>query len=767
VKSLIIKKKAIGELLNEWKQDAVMRERIVHWHTIEEKEATLADFPKELHPSIQLALKKRGINQLFSHQRQAFDLAGKGFSFTAITPTASGKSLCYHLPVLQSILDDPSSRALYLFPTKALAQDQKSDLNLLIEQMNQEILSYTYDGDTSPAIRTKVRKAGHIVLTNPDMLHSGILPHHTKWVSLFENLKYIVVDELHTYKGVFGSHVAHVLRRLKRICHYYGSDPVFICTSATIANPKELAESLTNESHSLIDQNGAPSGKKNFIFYNPPIVHPTFGVRRSAILEVRDLARRLYKEGIQTIVFAKSRVRVEMLVTYLNELTKKRIKDDSIRGYRGGYLPSERRQIEKGLREGTIQTVVSTNALELGVDIGQLQACIMTGYPGNIASAWQQAGRAGRRQDEALILYVAQSTALDQYIVNNPQFLLGQSPEEARIHPDNLVILMDHLKCASFELPFKITDQYGEFEIQELLAYLEDEGILVKTSDRWHWMSDRFPAHEISLRSASQENVVIIDQTIPASTKVIGEMDRYSAMTLLHEEAIYLHQGIQFQVEKLDWDEKKAFVREVDVDYFTDANLAVELKVMSEDQEKSFEKGSVFYGDVSILAMATIFKKIRFDTHDNIGSGPIQLPPEELHTSSSWLSFDRPRGWTDSMLTDAMTGTATSIASFIPLFVQCDRRDIHVVPQVKSIHAELPTIFVYDSYPGGIGISERVFEVWPQLLAHVVQHVESCPCNQGCPACIGPQDAAVGLKDDVLKLLAYLQFDKKGEFDVF
>ena len=762
----LIKKKAIGELLNEWKQDPVMRERIVHWHTIDEKEAILSDFPIDLDPSIKEALKGRGINQLYSHQRQAFDIARQGHSFTAITPTASGKSLCYHLPVLQSIIEDPSSRALYLFPTKALAQDQKSDLNLLIEQMKQDILSYTYDGDTSPAIRTKVRKAGHIVLTNPDMLHSGILPHHTKWVSLFENLKYIVVDELHTYKGVFGSHVAHVLRRLIRICHYYGSNPVFICTSATIANPKELAESLTNETHKLIDQNGAPSGKKNFVFYNPPIVHPTFGVRRSAILEVRDLAKQLYSDGIQTIVFAKSRVRVEMLVTYLKELTKKKIHDDSIRGYRGGYLPSERRQIEKGLRDGSIQTVVSTNALELGVDIGQLQACIMTGYPGNIASAWQQAGRAGRRQDEALILYVAQSTALDQYIVNHPSFILGQSPEEARIHPDNLVILMDHLKCASFELPFKTTDQYGEFEIQELLAYLEEEGILVRTSDKWHWMSDRFPAHEISLRSASQENVIIIDQTVPASTKVIGEMDRYSAMTLLHEEAIYLHQGIQFQVEKLDWEEKKAFVREVDVDYFTDANLAVELKVMSEDQVKPFNKGSLFYGDVSILAMATIFKKIRFDTHDNIGSGPIQLPPEELHTSSSWLSFERPTGWTDAMLTEAMTGTATSIASFIPLFVHCDRRDIHVVPQVKSIHAELPTFFVYDSYPGGIGISERVYEVWPELLSHVEQYVNECPCDQGCPACIGPQESIVGLKNEVLRLLAYLRLETTGEIDV-
>ena len=466
-----------------------------------------------LHPSIIKALAAKGIDRLYSHQRVAFEHAYEGTSFTAVTPTASGKSLCYHLPVLQSILEDNSSRAIYLFPTKAFAQDQLSDLHELIEASGETILSYTYDGDTAPGLRSKVRKSGHIVLTNPDMLHSGILPHHTKWVSLFENLKYIVIDELHTYKGVFGSHVAHVLRRLKRICNYYGSDPVFICTSATIANPGELAESLTNTDMQLIANNGAPAGKKHFLFYNPPVVHPTFGIRRSAVLEVRDIASLLYREGIQTIVFAKSRVRVEMLVTYMQELTKKKLFDETVMGYRGGYLPSERRKIEKGLRDGTIRTVVSTNALELGIDIGQLQACIMTGYPGNIASAWQQAGRAGRRQDEALIIYVAQSIALDQYIIDNPEYLLGQSPEEARIHPDNMFILMDHLKCASFELPFTMTETYGEFEVQELLAFLESEGVLVKTSDKWHWMTDRFPASDVSLRSAAQENVVIIDRT--------------------------------------------------------------------------------------------------------------------------------------------------------------------------------------------------------------------------------------------------------------
>ncbi|AYC29422.1 DEAD/DEAH box helicase [Paenisporosarcina cavernae] len=748
----MFQKKTVVELIEQWKNDPEMKERIVYSRTLPEKDAIYVPFPSTMHPKLIEGLHKRSIHQLYSHQAEAFELASQRKSFTAITPTASGKSFCYHLPVLHEILENPTARALYLFPTKALAQDQKSDLHALIEEIGEEVFSYTYDGDTAPAVRTKIRKAGHIVLTNPDMLHSGILPHHTKWVSLFENLSYIVIDELHTYKGVFGSHVSHVIRRLKRICAYYGSNPTIICTSATIANPKELAEQLTNTEQVLIERNGAPSGNKHFLFLNPPLTHPAFGIRRSAILEVRDVAEKLYKENVQTIIFAKSRVRVEMLVTYLKEMTKKKLFDESIRGYRGGYLPSERRVIEKGLRTGDIKTVVSTNALELGIDIGQLQACVMTGYPGTIASAWQQAGRAGRRQEDALIIYVAGNSAIDQYVIENPSYLLNQSPEEARIQPDNLFILMDHLKCASFELPFSLTDTYGEFEIQELLTYLEDQGVLVKTSSSWHWMSDRFPAHDVSLRSATQENVVIIDQTIPAETKVIGEMDTYSAMTLLHDEAIYMHQGTQFQVEYLDWEEKKAFVREVDVDYYTDANLALELKVMAEDKSRPIGQMSAHFGDISVVQLPTIFKKIRFETHDNIGSGPISLPPMEKHTSATWLSFEKPDDWNDSMLSDALIGVGTAISAFVPMFVQCDRSDIHVVPQVKAVHSELPTIFISDSYPGGIGISDRIYDKWEEVIEKATSHVEQCSCEWGCPACIGAQEAAVGMKDEVISL---------------
>ncbi|WP_226466391.1 ATP-dependent helicase MrfA, partial [Bacillus subtilis] len=591
-----MKKKSLTELISDLKGN----ENVVNWHEIEPREAKTRPMPESIDERIKAALSKRGIDELYTHQYSAFQYVQKGESIVTVTPTASGKTLCYNLPVLQSIAQDETNRALYLFPTKALAQDQKSELNEIIDEMGIDIKSFTYDGDTSPAIRQKVRKAGHIVITNPDMLHSAILPHHTKWVSLFENLKYIVIDELHTYRGVFGSHVANVIRRLKRICRFYGSDPVFICTSATIANPKELGEQLTGKPMRLVDDNGAPSGRKHFVFYNPPIVNKPLNIRRSATAEVNELAKEFLKNKVQTIVFARSRVRVEIILSHIQELVKKEIGTKSIRGYRGGYLPKERREIERGLREGDILGVVSTNALELGVDIGQLQVCVMTGYPGSVASAWQQAGRAGRRHGESLIIMVANSTPIDQYIVRHPEYFFNRSPESARINPENLIILVDHLKCAAYELPFRADEEFGPMEVSDILEYLEEEAVLHRNGERYHWASESFPASNISLRSASQENVVIVDQSDIANVRIIGEMDRFSAMTLLHDEAIYLHEGVQFQVEKLDWDHKKAYVRKVDVEYYTDANLAVQLKVLEIDKTKEKSRTSLHYGDVTV-----------------------------------------------------------------------------------------------------------------------------------------------------------------------
>ena len=748
-----MKKKSLSDLIDQLK----MNENIIHWHEIEPKEARTKEIPMEVDERIRMALHKRGIEKLYTHQYTAFQTVQNGENIVTVTPTASGKTLCYNLPVLQAVAENPANRALYLFPTKALAQDQKSELNEIIHEMGIDIKSFTYDGDTSPVIRQKVRKAGHIVITNPDMLHSAILPHHTKWVSLFENLKYIVIDELHTYRGVFGSHVANVIRRLKRICKFYGSNPIFICTSATIANPKELAEQLTGNSMTLIDDNGAPSGRKHFVFYNPPIVNKPLNIRKSATVEVNQLAKQFLENNIQTIVFARSRVRVEIILSHLQELVKKELGPKSIRGYRGGYLPKQRREIEKGLREGEILGVVSTNALELGVDIGQLQVCVMTGYPGSVASTWQQAGRAGRRHGEALIIMVASSTPIDQYIVQNPNYFFDRSPEYARINPENLIILVDHLKCAAYELPFREGEPFGPLEIQEILEYLVEERVLHQNGDKFYWANQSFPATNISLRSASQENVVIIDQSDIANVKIIGEMDRFSAMTLLHDEAIYLHEGVQYQVENLDWEHNKAYVKEVNVEYYTDANLAVQLKVLEIDKTVNYKHSSIHYGDVTVNMLPTIFKKIRLTTFENIGSGPIYLPEEELHTSAMWLELTQlDERLTEKIVEQLLLGVAHVIQHIVPIHVMCDRNDIHVVSQIKATHTGLPTIFIYDHYPGGIGLAEDVYKRFDEIKRAATHLIRKCPCDDGCPSCIGMEIEGISAKQKCIELLEQL-----------
>ncbi len=750
-------KRTIPQILEQFRQEARFQKNIVHWETIPSKEAKTVPIPHEVDERIRQTLANRGIVSLYTHQETAFRHVREGKHIVAVTPTASGKSMCYHLPVLQTLTEEPEARALYLFPTKALAQDQKSELHNLINETGLTIKSETYDGDTPANIRQVIRTAGNIVITNPDMLHSAILPHHTKWVSFFEHLKYIVIDELHTYRGVFGSHVANVIRRLKRICAYYGSRPQFICTSATIANPKHLAEQLTEEKMELVDNNGAPSGKKHFLFYNPPVVNHQLNIRRSATLEARDITEAFLANGIQTILFARSRIRVEILLKYLQELIKQKLGPKTIQGYRGGYLPSQRRQIERGLRQGEILGVISTNALELGVDIGQLQVCVMAGYPGSVASTWQQAGRAGRRHGESVVVLVGSSTPLDQYVIQHPEYFFNRSPESALINPDNLIILVDHIKCAAYELPFQEGERFGNAEIMEILEFLTEEQILHHSKGKWFYMNASFPAHNISLRSASQENVVIIDITEQGNERVIGEMDQFSSLTLLHEEAIYLHQGVQFQVEKLDYEEKKAYVREVQVDYYTDANLSVQLKVLEEDESRRQQQAEYAYGEVSVHAMATIFKKIKFETHENIGSGPIHLPERELHTSAAWICF--PEAVFESLgkeeVERGLVGLAHVLQHVAPLFVMCDPQDLHVIPQRKAIHSGQPTLFLYDRYPGGVGLSEQVYKEMETILFQAEQLISACPCDSGCPSCIGASEE--GGKELALSLVRLAQ----------
>ncbi|MFO7173930.1 MAG: DEAD/DEAH box helicase, partial [Bacillota bacterium] len=691
------------------------------------------------------ALARRGIRRLYTHQAEAIAHALAGRSVVVVTPTASGKTLTYNLPVLSTILKEPAARALYLFPTKALAQDQVAELQELGRHLDVEIKSYVYDGDTPDSLRPTIRQAGQVVITNPDMLHTGILPHHTRWVRLFENLRYVVIDELHAYRGVFGSHLANVIRRLRRICRFYGSDPVFLCASATIANPKELAERLTGKEVHLVDQNGAPRGEKHFIFYNPPVVTRD-GLREPVLKAARRVAGMFLQNGIQTIVFTRTRLNTEVLVTYLKEdlargkagLTEKRA--PQIRGYRGGYLPSQRREIERGLRTGEVLGVVSTNALELGIDIGQLEAAVLAGYPGTIASAWQQAGRAGRRQGISAAVLVASSSPLDQFLVNNPDYFFGRSPEHALINPDNLMILASHLKCAAFELPFEDGEAFGldPDSTREILAYLEEEKILRHVGGRWHWMSENFPAEDISLRSASAENFVIIDTTGPQH-RVIGEMDRLAAMTMLHDHAIYIHEGQQYHVDKLDWEERKAYVHQVDVDYYTDAQLAVTVRpldVFKSQRELGLEKA---FGEVMTAAKATIFKKIKLHTHENVGWGEIHLPEDEMHTAAYWLQVPEEiaQQFEPDGLQSALVGLSHLLESLAPMYLMCDPRDLRAVAQIKSPFTGRPTLYLYDAYPGGIGLAEKAYDLHTLLLTAALERVQSCPCESGCPSCVG------------------------------
>lgn len=756
------KASSIEEMIEKIRQTPELMRQVTHWRTIPPRPARYAEFPPSLNPALKTALAEKGVGRLYTHQAEAFRAVEEGRNVVTVTPTASGKTLCYNLPVVNRILTDDSARALYLFPTKALAQDQVAELHELVERLGADIKTHTYDGDTPPTVRQAIRNAGHIVVTNPDMLHAAILPHHTKWVKLFENIKYIVIDELHTYRGVFGSHVANVIRRLRRICRFYGSSPQFICASATIDNPREHAERLIGEPVVLVDQSGAPAGEKHFVFYNPPVVNKQLGIRRSSVLEAQKIAAFLLKNDIQTIVFARSRVRVELLLTYLQELVKHELGAKSIRGYRGGYLPKQRREIERGLRTGEIRGVVSTNALELGIDIGQLQACVMTGYPGTVASTWQQSGRAGRRQESSITFLVASSNPLDQFLIENPDYFFKRAPERALIEPDNLIILLDHVKCAAYELPFEEGEQFGEEPLGELLEFLAEEKIVLRVRGRWYWMEQSFPAHGISLRSAAQENIVIIDTS--NGSRVIGEVDRFSAPTLVHEEAIYIHEGVQYQVEKLDYEEKKAYVREVDVDYFTDANMAVQLKVLQTHREERSGRVDRRFGEVTINAKATIFKKIRLRTHENIGSGPIHLPEEELHTSSYWITFgeEATRDFTANDLQFALLGLSNVMVHLAPLYLMCDPLDIRVVPQVRAVHDKLPTIFFYDRYPGGVGLSERLYEVHDQLVEEAARHIAGCGCLSGCPACVGPIEE-VGLTGKSLAMRLIDAMRERGE----
>ena len=724
------------ERFEQWAADPESPVRAVRCQPARSGE--FAEFPDTLAVSLQQALAARGIDRLYTHQAEAFSHAASGRNVVIVTPTASGKTLCYNLPVLNGLLSDPNARAMYLFPTKALAGDQLVEFQKAVDAMGSDLRAFTYDGDTPQDARRAIRELANVIFTNPDMLHSGVLPHHTKWAKAFENLRYVVIDELHYYRGVYGSHLANLLRRLKRVCEFYGSSPQFICCSATIANPKELAEALTGVPFELVERNGAPSGDKYVVFYNPPVVNRALGIRRSYLNETRRMAKELLDRGQQTLVFANSRLATEILLTYL--------KDDysGVRGYRGGYLPKERREIEGQLRDGDIRAVVATNALELGIDIGSLDAVVMAGYPGTIASTWQRAGRAGRRQTASLAVLVASSAPLDQYIIEHPEYFFDRPPEHAYINPDNLEILLSHLKCAAFELPIRDGERFGQHDSGELCRFLCDLKLLHHSGTSWHWTSDTYPADAVSLRSVSSDNFVVVDLT--GDHQVIAEVSFTAALTTLHEKAIYLHDARQYQVERFDYAGRKAYVRRVDSDYFTDAIDYTQVKELEEVESSPAGGIKVAHGDVRLNRQIVGFKKIKFYTMENVGAGNLSMPEQEMHTTAFWLHFPAAflARFTDLSPTDRQGGLVALgalLRTVGALGVMCDPRDLGVSITediAGAINAFEPNLYLFDNYPGGIGQSSALYKLAPRLLDGAAKLLAACPCEAGCPSCVGP-----------------------------
>jgi DEAD/DEAH box helicase domain-containing protein len=732
---------------------------VTRWQKIPAKDPVYGDFPEVLDSRLVEVMQSRGIRKLYSHQADAVRQILSGRHTAIVTPTASGKTLCYNLPVIQSILVDPESRALYLFPTKALSQDQVEELHDIVLKLGVDIKTYTFDGDTPASARKAVRSAGHIVVTNPDMLHQGILPHHTGWVKLFENLRFVVIDEVHSYRGVFGSHLANVIRRLKRICEFYGSSPTFIGCSATIANPRELFEKLIEEEATLVDNNGAPRGEKHFIFYNPPVVNAELGIRKSSIKESQGIVRQFLAAGVQTIVFVRSRLRVEVLLTYLKETMQSLKKSaDLVRGYRGGYLPNQRREIEKGLRDGSIQCVVSTNALELGIDIGQLAAAVMSGYPGTVASTWQQAGRAGRRESVSIAVLVASSAPIDQYVIHHPEYFFESPPESGIVDPNNLIILISHLKCAAFELPFREGERFGREPVHQLLQYLEEHRVLHRSGELYHWSSETYPAEEVGLRRAAPDNVVIVDTT--TKERVIGEVDLFSAQVLTHDEAIYIHEGEQYHVDKLDWDRHRAMVHRVNVDYYTDAQMKTDIRVLDEFDTVPVPGGEKGNGEVSVTTVATLYKKIKFGTHENVGSGRIHLPEMTMHTTAYWWELDdsvnQALALTEANLGDGLKAVGNILENVVPIWVMTDPRDLRTLPMLKSPFTFRPTLYIYEHTPGGVGYSKKIFDLHHELLKAARDLIKTCGCAGGCPSCVGPVlEVGEKGKESALRLLEW------------
>jgi DEAD/DEAH box helicase domain-containing protein len=783
----------VDAVVSAWLKSGVVRPCLAAERLIPSQEASFAPLPPGLSTNVRNALAARSIPELFTHQLEAVTAAMAGRHVVVATPTASGKSLCFHVPVLEALQADPGATALYVYPTKALSRDQEHGIHALVRDAGLSVPATVYDGDTPGDARRAARERCRIVLTNPDMLHAGILPNHTRWASLLAGLRYVVLDEMHTYRGVFGSHMAHVVERLRRIAAFHGAQPTFIGATATIGNPREHAARLFGvdpSSITLIDRSGAPSASRQVLLYNPPIVNAELGVRGSALKHAVRLTADLVRARVPTIVFGQSRNSVETMLKYLREECRGAVPDDAIKAYRGGYLPGTRRNIEAGLREGEIACVVATNALELGIDIGDLDAVVCVGYPGSIAGTWQRFGRAGRRGSRSIALMVCSSAALDQFLAREPEYLLSAGAEEARIDPGNVEILVQHLKCAAFEAPFEIREpgaaaarapaageRYSTLSVdatRDALEYLASHGIIHASGGRYHYIGDPYPASNVSLRSIGWDNFVIVDLD---TNKSLAELDFRSAHTMLHEQAIYQHDAEQFQVERLDYDDHKAFVRKVDPDYFTTALTYRTVQVLDVTATGVIAAAPIGWGEVKVVEKVTGYKKVKFFTHENAGYGDVNLPELQMHTTGFWLTLREARiaalGAPRADAIEALRGAGVALEAVATLALMCEPSDIgrtlgdgsgnsdtSVPLPGRDPHAGRtggvdPTVFLFDAIPGGVGLAQRIFERAAALVDSARELIAGCPCDRGCPACIGPGEAR-GRKELSLAVLAEL-----------